>query len=195
MPIDMSLDMTLEVWSVVASVVSVVLGLIAIGLSLTFYILANRSATAASQTLTKVETLVSTIQQHAFGMLEQTIARISSTASPITQETVPTDSAKASGHEDDGKQKSALNAEADALSKLYAADMQLSNPMYGALFGLIGGAPMVESERQRVRDLIAIKRAQLEKEYGVKFDSQPQPQISTDLISKAGRPNEGGAGQ
>jgi hypothetical protein len=176
MPIDMSVDMTLGVWSLVASVVSVVLGLIAIGLALTFYIQANRFNTAASQTLTKVETLVSTIQQHAFGMLEQTIERISSTASPTNPpllDTIP------QVHEGEDKQSSALNAEADALSKLYAAEMQLNNPMYSAVFGLIGGAPMIESERQRIRALIAIKRAQLEKQYGVKFD-QPQLTISTD---------------
>lgn len=179
MPIDMSVDMTLAVWSLVASVVSVVLGVIAIGLSLTFYIQANRSNTVASQTLAKVETLVSTIQQHAFAMLEQTIARISSTASPASPgllDTVP----QAPSDEGDDKQNSALNAEADALSKLYAAEMQLNNPMYGAVLGMIGGAPMVESERQRIRALIAIKKAQLEKQYGVKFDNQPQLKISTD---------------
>jgi hypothetical protein len=179
-PVDMSLDMTLEVWSLAASVVSVVLGLIAIGLSLTFYVLGNRANTAASKTLAKVETLVGTIQQHAFGMLEQTITRITATAPPVTHETVLLDTAqqpRCDGGDD--KRNSALNAEADTLSKLYAADMQLSNPMYSAVFGLIGGAPMVESERQRVRALIAIKRAQLEKEYGVKFDSHPQPEIPT----------------
>jgi hypothetical protein len=178
-PIDMSVDMTLAVSSLVASVVSFILGLIAIGLSLTFYIQANRSNTAASQTLARVETLVSTIQQHAFGMLQETIERISSTASPPNPgllDTVP----QARSDEGDDKQNSALNAEADALSKLYAAEMQLNNPMYGAVFGMIGGAPMVETERQRIRALIAIKRAQLEKQYGVKFDSQPQLTISTD---------------
>ncbi len=50
MPVDMSLDMTLEVWSLVASMVSVVINLMAIGLSLTFYIHGNRGCNAAAQT-------------------------------------------------------------------------------------------------------------------------------------------------
>src|SRR6266536_4531176 len=185
MPIDMSPDMTLEVLSLAASLVSVIVGLIAIWLSVRFYIQGNRSNTAASQTLAKVETLVNNIQQHAFGIVDQLITRITSAASPTTAEVLLDNADKPSatkGDGGDGKQKGALDAEYDALNKLYAADMQLSNPMYGALFGLMGGAPMVESERQRIRALIAIKRAKLEKEYGVKFDSQPQPQpkISTD---------------
>jgi VIT1/CCC1 family predicted Fe2+/Mn2+ transporter len=181
MPVDMSLDMTLEVWSLVASVVSVVISLIAIGLSLTFYVHGNRANNTATQTLAKVETLVSTIQQHAFGMLEQTIARISSGASPVAEEIVSLDtSQQAHTEQNDDKQGSALNAEADALSRLYAAEMQLNNPMYTAVFGLIGGAPMVQSERERIRALIAIKRAQLRKGYGVSFDSQTQPQDLTE---------------
>jgi hypothetical protein len=181
MPVDMSLDLTFAIWSLVASVVSVVLGLIAIGLSLTFYMHGNRSNTAASLTLTKVETLVGTIQQHAFGMLEQTIARISTPASPIVHETIALDNAAQAGlDESDKKQNSALAAEAEALSRLYAAEMQLSNPMYSSVLGLMGGGAMVEAERERIRALIAIKRTQLEKEYGVKFDIQFHPTISTD---------------
>jgi hypothetical protein len=169
----MSLDMTVAVWSLVASVVSVLLAVIAIALSLAFYIQANRSNTAASQALARVETLVSTILQHAFGMIEHTLERVTSTASSANS--VPPDSVpQTHSEEGDDKQNSAMNAEADALNKLYAAEMQLNNPMYTVLFGMIGGAPMVENERRRIRDLIAIKRAQLEKQHGVKFDTQPR---------------------
>jgi cytoskeletal protein RodZ len=149
MPVDMSPDMTLEVLSLAASLVSVIVGLIAVWLSVMFYIQGNRSNTAASQTLAEVKTLVNNIQQHAFGIVDQLITRITSAASPTTAEDNPDKPSATKGDGADGKQKSALDAEYDALNKLYAADMQLSNPMYGSLFGLMGGAPMVESERQR----------------------------------------------
>jgi hypothetical protein len=172
--------MTLETWSLGASGVSVLLGLVAIALSLVFYIQGSRTNTAASNTLAKVETLVNTIQQHAFGMLEQTILRIPSVPPlPLAQPTAESiDNEPRSDSNSAATRQTALDAETKALNQLYAAEMNLNNPAYAFMLGAMGGSPLLETERERLRALIAIKRAQLEKEYGVKFDHPQAPQRS-----------------
>jgi hypothetical protein len=163
-------------WSLIASVVSILLAVIAIGLSVWFFIEANKASKAASVTLGKVETLVATIQQHAFSMLELTLGKIfpRQDESSLIQ---PAISPPAPGHVDSGgksleipeKPTSPLDEEIANLNKLYAALMQLGNP-FVRMLGNITGQDFVHVEQARLRDLIALQRAKLAREYGVKFD-------------------------
>ena len=147
------------------------LGLVAIALSVAFYIQAAKANASASQALTKIETLAATIHQHAFAMLEQTLQRV---PPPVRGETRVQESDAEAAELPKRVLKAELDQELENFGNLYGylrnLQQQLSAPMSFAK--LIGGEDTIRTDIQRVRDLIAVKRAQLRQVYGIDFSQE-----------------------
>jgi hypothetical protein len=174
------LRLTADTWSLVASIVSTLLSVIAITLSVLFFLQGNKSNLLAQSTLTEVKALVHTIHQQAFALLKEAINRISPSApvipTPVTSPQPPLaiDKLPVVPEETDPNRVQ-MDVDMKALNELYSRlsniQTQLVSPA-GFVYKSIGLTPLLETELRRITDLIAVKRAQIEQTYGIKLDSE-----------------------
>jgi hypothetical protein len=179
--------MLLETISLIASILSVILGLIAIALAAYFFVQGTRANTSAIQTLAKIDTVATTIQQHAFAMLEEAFRRIPLAIPSISapEKELETRQPVSEAVETDGeKAKTDLNLELENMDRLYSYLKRLqqmsSSPISRSLFKMTGGEDAARTDIQRIRDLIAIKRAQLERIYGIDFNKGTDDRKETE---------------
>lgn len=67
----MDISTTLTMWSIVASIVSTLLAILAIGLSVYFFVIARRAESSIENSLTRIETQAEMIQKVTGRQLER----------------------------------------------------------------------------------------------------------------------------